>query len=166
MEPIHYRLRGTAHTLTGWGKVHSDWTLGVDDQVVGIPYPKPSSVVTLAPSGAPGRGPSAGTRVTGGERRMPTYISLINWTDQGISSFKETVARAKAAEELAQRMGGSITAIYWTVGAYDIVSIGEFPDDETGTAFLLALGSGGNLRTATLRAYNADEMTGIIGKLG
>lgn len=126
----------------------------------------PHRVVALAPSGAPARRLSSGTRVIGGERTMPTYISLINWTDQGVGSFKETVARAKAAEELAQRMGGSITATYWTVGPYDIVSIGQFPDDETGTAFLLAIGSGGNIRTTTLRAYNADEMTGIIGKLG
>lgn len=96
---------------------------------------------------------------------MPTYISLVNWTERGIGGFKETVARARDAEQLAQRMGGSIT-VYWTVGPYDLVSIGEFPDDETGTAFLLALGSQGNIRTTTLRAYNSDEMTGIIGRLG
>jgi uncharacterized protein with GYD domain len=50
--------------------------------------------------------------------------------------------------------------------AYDIVSIAEFPDDESGTAFLLALAAQGNLRTTTLRAYTAEEMTGIIQKLG
>jgi uncharacterized protein with GYD domain len=97
---------------------------------------------------------------------MPTYISLINWTDQGIRGSKETVDRANAAKELAQRMGGAFTSIYWTVGPYDIISITEFPDDETATAFLLAICAQGNIRTTTLRAYNADQMTGIIGKLG
>lgn len=97
---------------------------------------------------------------------MPTYISLVNWTDQGIHNTNQTVERAEASKELARRMGGSITEIYWTVGPYDLVSIAEFPDDESGTAFLLAIGSQGNIRTTTLRAYKADEMTGIIQKLG
>ena len=97
---------------------------------------------------------------------MPTYISLINWTDQGIGNFKESVNRAKAATELAERMGGNLKEIYWTVGPYDIVTVADFPDDETETAFLLALGSQGNIRSATLRAYTAEQMTGIIGKVG
>jgi len=97
---------------------------------------------------------------------VPTYISLINWTDQGVRDFKQTVSRAEAATALADRMGGQIQHIYWTVGPYDIVTVADFPDDETGTAFLLALGSQGNVRTTTLRAYDAETVTGIIGKLG
>jgi uncharacterized protein with GYD domain len=96
---------------------------------------------------------------------MPTFISLINWTDKGVAGFKETVARADAAKRAAEAMGGSIKDIYWTVGPYDIVTVGEFPDDATGTAFLLALGSQGNIRTTTLRAYGAEEMTQIIAKV-
>lgn len=97
---------------------------------------------------------------------MPTYISLISWTDQGVRSFKDTVDRAKSAAQAAERMGGRLKDTYWTVGEYDIVSIAEFPDDESGTAFLLALGSQGNIRTNTLRAFNAEEMSEIIGKVG
>jgi len=97
---------------------------------------------------------------------MPSYISLINWTDQGIRGSRETVDRANAAKDLAQRLGGAFTSIYWTIGPYDIVTVTDFPDDETATAFLLAVGALGNVRTTTLRAYTADEMTGIIGKLG
>jgi uncharacterized protein with GYD domain len=63
-------------------------------------------------------------------------------------------------------MGANVTGTYWTVGPYDIVSIAEFPDDESGTAFLLALGAQGNIRTTTFRAYTAEEMTGMIQKLG
>jgi uncharacterized protein with GYD domain len=97
---------------------------------------------------------------------MPTYISLINWTDQGIHNAKQTTERAKAAAELATRMGGEMKDIYWTVGPYDIVVISEFPDDETGTAFLLAVGGQGNVRTTTMRAHNAEDMAGILAKLG
>jgi uncharacterized protein with GYD domain len=42
---------------------------------------------------------------------VPTYISLMNFTDQGIHNVKETVERANAANEFANRMGGSITAV-------------------------------------------------------
>lgn len=97
---------------------------------------------------------------------MATYISLLNWTDQGIRNFADTVHRSEAANALAQRMGGSVTNIYWTVGQYDLVTVAEFPDDESGTAFLLALGSLGNVRSTTLRGYNASEFAAVIGKLG
>ncbi len=96
---------------------------------------------------------------------MTTYVSLINWTDQGIRNFSDTVQRAEDAKALAQRMGGSLTNTYWTVGQFDLVTVADFPDDETGTAFLLALGSQGNVRTTTLRAYNASEVAGVISKL-
>jgi uncharacterized protein with GYD domain len=96
---------------------------------------------------------------------MPTFISLINWTDQGIHAFDESLQRSAAAKELAQRFGGSLDDTYWTVGQYDLVAIATFPDDETATAFMLALGSQGNVRTQTLRAFNAEEMAAITKKI-
>jgi uncharacterized protein with GYD domain len=96
---------------------------------------------------------------------MPTYISLINWTDQGISTVKDTIQRADSAGQLAQKHGGSLQ-VYWTVGPYDIVAILEAPDDESATAFLLEAGSLGNIRTTTLRAYDREEMSSILGRLG
>jgi uncharacterized protein with GYD domain len=91
---------------------------------------------------------------------------LINWTEQGIRNAKETVDRAASAEELAQKYGGRFERLYWTVGPYDIVAILEAPDDESATAFLLELGSLGNVRTTTLRAYDRDQMSGILQRLG
>jgi uncharacterized protein with GYD domain len=95
---------------------------------------------------------------------MPTYISLTNWTDQGVRAYKDTLDRASAATEAAKSMGGTIKDIYWTVGPYDLVVVAEFPDDATGTAFLLALASQGNVRTTTLRAFNRDEVAEILQK--
>jgi uncharacterized protein with GYD domain len=97
---------------------------------------------------------------------MPRYISLVNWTDQGIRNFKATPDRANAARDLAGKMGGKLDEIYWTVGPYDLVVVTEFPDDETGTAFLLALGALGNVRTTTLRAFNTEEIARVISKAG
>jgi uncharacterized protein with GYD domain len=97
---------------------------------------------------------------------MPTFVSLINWTDQGVANFKDTVTRSEDARRAAAAMGGSIKEIYWTIGPYDLVTVSDFPDDATATAFLLAISSQGNLRTTTLRAYGAEEMTQIIAKVG
>jgi uncharacterized protein with GYD domain len=97
---------------------------------------------------------------------MPTYITLMNWTDQGIRTANETVQRRDQADALAQKHGANIKEVYWTVGPYDIVTIVEAPDDESATAMLLDLGTAGNLRTTTLRAYDREEMSGIIQRLG
>ena len=97
---------------------------------------------------------------------MPTYVSLINWTDQGIRNVKDTLDRTDRVTELAEKHGARLEQIYWTVGPYDIVTIVEAPDDESATALLLEIGSAGNVRTTTLRAYNREEMSGIIERLG
>ncbi len=97
---------------------------------------------------------------------MPTYVSLINWTEQGIRTVRETLDRADKFEQLAQKHGASLEQVYWTVGPYDIVAIIEAPDDESATAFLLEGSALGNIRTTTLRAYDRDQMSGIIQRLG
>ena len=96
---------------------------------------------------------------------MPTYVTLINWTDEGIRTVKETIQRADSAAELAQQHGGNLQ-LYWTVGSYDLVGILEAPDDESATAFLLQVGTRGHVRTTTLRAYDREEMSGILQRLG
>jgi uncharacterized protein with GYD domain len=97
---------------------------------------------------------------------MPTYVSLINWTEQGIQNFRDTTQRAQDFTKLVESSGGRVRELLWTVGDYDIVSIAEFPDDETGVAALLQVGSAGNIRSDTLRAFNADEMAEIIRRTG
>jgi uncharacterized protein with GYD domain len=97
---------------------------------------------------------------------MPTYVVLMNWSDQGIRTARETVQRRERADALAEKHGGRIEQVYWTVGPYDIVTILEAPDDESATAMMLELSSAGNLRTTTLRAYDHEEMSGIVQRLG
>ncbi len=97
---------------------------------------------------------------------MPTYVTLMNWTDQGIRTVRDTVDRSEQADALAEKHGARIEQVYWTVGQYDIVVLVEAPDDESVTAMLLELGSAGNLRTTTLRAYDHEEMSGILQRLG
>ena len=96
---------------------------------------------------------------------MATYISLMNFTDQGVRNVKDTTKRAEAAKKAAKKFGVTMTQVLWTLGQYDLVCILEAKDDASVTAFGLSLGSAGNIRTQTLRAFSRDEMDGILGKL-
>jgi uncharacterized protein with GYD domain len=93
---------------------------------------------------------------------MPTYVSLMHWTEQGIKGFKDTTKRFEDAKAAGAAVGIKFHAHYWTIGPYDLVSILEAPDAETLAAFQLAAGAAGNLRTTTMRAFDADEMQAII----
>jgi uncharacterized protein with GYD domain len=97
---------------------------------------------------------------------MPHYVMLMNWTDQGVKTFKDTVDRYEGARDVLKAKGVTLKDIYWTVGAYDLVSIGEAADDETCSAALLALSSQGNLRTTTMRGFTPDEMRALIKRAG
>jgi uncharacterized protein with GYD domain len=63
-------------------------------------------------------------------------------------------------------LGGALKEVYWTVGPYDIVTVADFPDDEAATAFLLKLGSQGNIRTTSMRGFSRDEMARVLEKAG
>jgi len=96
---------------------------------------------------------------------MATYITLMNFTDQGIRNVKDSPKRAEAFKETAGKFGVTVKDIYWTLGRHDLIVTVEGPDDLSVTALGLALGSMGNVRTQTLRAFGAEEMTQILGKI-
>jgi uncharacterized protein with GYD domain len=96
---------------------------------------------------------------------MATYIALCNFTDQGIRDVKETTHRAEAVEAAARKFGVTVKGIQWTLGSFDIVATFEAPDDQSLTAFELAIAQQGNVRTQTLRAFSRDEMNAILAKL-
>jgi uncharacterized protein with GYD domain len=96
---------------------------------------------------------------------MPTYVSLVRFTDQGIRNVKDARERIAAVEKLLDQVGARLTELYLTMGRYDYVGVMEAPDDETATKAALALGSLGNVRTETLRAYARAEIGKIISGL-
>ena len=96
---------------------------------------------------------------------MPTYVWLGRWTDQGIRNVKDTQTLTEQTSAAIEKAGGRTVGVWWTQGAYDVVTVTEFPDDETGSAFVLSAGMGGNVRIETMRAYTAEEMQRIIQRL-
>jgi uncharacterized protein with GYD domain len=97
---------------------------------------------------------------------MPKYVVLVSWTEQGIRNVKQTIERTDHGGEIAEKHGLKLEQAYWTVGAYDMVCVFEAPDDRAISAHLLEIGSLGNVRTTTLRAYDEEEMSGILQRLG
>jgi uncharacterized protein with GYD domain len=95
---------------------------------------------------------------------MPRYVSLIDWTQQGVANFKDTVDRYEAAEQQFEQLGVKFVDVYWTLGEHDIVAVLDAPDDETATAALLATGAQGNIRTKTMRGFSREEMRAVIEK--
>jgi uncharacterized protein with GYD domain len=97
---------------------------------------------------------------------MTTYILLINWTDQGIRSARDSAKRLDAAKKLLGDMGGSFKHFFLTMGDHDMVAVCEAPDDAVMARFTLSLGMGGNVRTRTLKAFPEAAYREIIGSLG
>ena len=96
---------------------------------------------------------------------MPTYVTLMRYTDQGIRTIKESPARLEAAKKLAQSAGAEIKSFYLALGSYDAVLIIEGPNDETAARLTLSIGSLGNVRTETLRVFNEPEFRKVISSL-
>jgi uncharacterized protein with GYD domain len=96
---------------------------------------------------------------------MATYILLVNWTDQGIKTVKDSPKRLEAGRALAKRFGCEVKEFYLTIGSYDSLSLLEAPDDEAVAKYLLSPGSQGNLRTTTLKAIPESSYRAIIDSL-
>jgi len=96
---------------------------------------------------------------------MAMYVCLLQFTEQGIRNVKDTIKRAAAATAEAEKMGAKVTDSFWTMGAYDVVLMLDAPDDETIGAFSLKLGSLGNVKTHTMRAFRREEMEAILAKV-
>ena len=96
---------------------------------------------------------------------MAMYVSLLQFTDQGVRNVKDTGKRYEAATAEAEKMGVKIINIFWTMGAYDVVVLLDAPNDETVSAFSLKMGSLGNVKSQTMRAFRVEEMESILAKI-
>jgi uncharacterized protein with GYD domain len=96
---------------------------------------------------------------------MATYISLVNYTDQGIRNIKDSPKRLAEVKKLAKAFGGNLKQFFLTMGGYDIVVVVDLPGDEAAAKFVLTIGAAGNVRTTTLKAFSESEYRKIIAAL-
>jgi uncharacterized protein with GYD domain len=96
---------------------------------------------------------------------MATYITLLNWTEQGMAKIKASSKRLDEGRKAFKKAGCELKEVYLTMGPYDLVCVIEAPDSETAAKAILSLGAAGNVRTLTLPAFTEDEYRRIIGSL-
>ncbi|CAM5763905.1 hypothetical protein LMIY3S_00968 [Labrys miyagiensis] len=96
---------------------------------------------------------------------MAYFVVLVNFTDQGAKAVRDTAKRADAYKATAEKAGVKVNHMLWTLGCHDVVIIAEAADDATMTALNLSIASLGNVRSQTLRAFDASEIKSIIGKM-
>jgi len=95
---------------------------------------------------------------------MATFITLVSFTDQGVRNIKESPNRAEVFQSTAAKLGAQVKSLYWTNGQYDVIATLEGPEEAV-MAAVAATASAGNVRTQTLRAFDATEMKKILSKL-
>jgi len=96
---------------------------------------------------------------------VPSYLSLIRWTDQGVRNVKDSPQRFDAFKQSVAAAGGQVIFLYMTLGEYDLATVVELPNDETATQVLLSVAALGNVRTTTLKAFTEEEFRQIIAGL-
>ena len=96
---------------------------------------------------------------------MARYIILCNYTQKGIENVKQSPTRLDAAKKAFQSIGGELKEFYLVMGRYDMVVVADMPNDEAAAKLALAIGSGGALRSETLRAFTEDEYRKIVSAL-
>jgi uncharacterized protein with GYD domain len=96
---------------------------------------------------------------------MPTYMTLIKYTQKGAENMKESPARLDAAKEIYKSMGAELKSFYLALGRFDAVVISEGPDDETAMKLAITVGSAGSIRTESFRVFTEDEYRKLIAEL-
>lgn len=96
---------------------------------------------------------------------MATYVILMNYTEQGVKAIKESPVRVREMYKAVEAAGGKITAMYATMGQYDLVAIAEGPSDQVALVQLIGLGMAGNVRTTTLKAFGMEEFAALLQQL-
>ena len=96
---------------------------------------------------------------------MPTYITLLKYTQQGVSKVKDSPKRLDAGRKAFKKMGVEIKDTYLLMGRYDLLCVVEAPDDDSVAKAMLSLGSQGNVQTETMRAWNEAEFRKIAGSI-
>jgi len=96
---------------------------------------------------------------------MATFITLLRYTQQGITSIKQAPGRIDAARKAYRALGAELKAFYLVMGRYDVVALVEAPDDTTAVKAALALGSKGNVSSETLRAFSEEEFRKIVAEV-
>lgn len=94
-------------------------------------------------------------------KNLPVFVVLGNWTDQGFRNAKDAPSRIKETHKTVTEAGGKMQ-LYYTLGEYDFIMVMDMPNDKALIKTLTWLGSKGNVRTKTLKAWTEDEAAKVL----
>jgi uncharacterized protein with GYD domain len=95
---------------------------------------------------------------------MPRYISLLRFTEKGARENKKSTTRALDFDKAAERAGVRVEVQYGMFGAYAAILILHSDTAEAALRCLTDLTAAGNVRTETMRAFDAGEFSQLTGK--
>ena len=84
---------------------------------------------------------------------------------KGLAQLGIEILSTGGTAKLLRDGGVKVKDVYWCLGKYDIAAMVEADDEQAVTAFGLGVGSKGNVRTETLRAFTVEEMPRILSKI-
>jgi len=94
---------------------------------------------------------------------MSRYLTLIQFTEQGIKACGKSTERALRFGKAVKAAGGEVEATYWALGEYDGAIVFRAPDEQTAARLLVQLGQEGNVRTKTLPVFDVKQFAAIAG---
>jgi uncharacterized protein with GYD domain len=97
-------------------------------------------------------------------KNLATFVVLGNWTDEGFKNVKDAPGRIKDTHEAVMDAGGKMQ-LFYTLGEYDFVMVFDMPDETSMIKILAWLGSKGNVRTRTLKAWTEEEAAKVLAEM-
>jgi uncharacterized protein with GYD domain len=97
---------------------------------------------------------------------MPKYLFQANYTPEGVRGLQEAGAssRAKAVNDMAAGLGGSLESFHFAFGDVDAYVIVDLPDDEAAAAAAFTVGGSGATRVTTVKLLTLDEADAAIAR--
>ena len=95
---------------------------------------------------------------------MPKYLFQAKYTAEGVRGLKDAGAssRAKAVNDMATGLGGSLESFYFAFGDVDAFVVVELPDDEAAAAAAFTVGASAATQVTTVRLLTLDEADAAI----
>jgi len=97
---------------------------------------------------------------------MPKYLIQASYVGEGVKGLLAAGGsnRRNTIAELIKGMGGRLESFYFAFGEYDVLGVGEFPDNESAAAFALAANASGAVRVKTTVLMTPEEMDEVTKK--
>jgi uncharacterized protein with GYD domain len=92
---------------------------------------------------------------------VSSFVVFGQWTEQGIKNVRDSPERIKETRSMIEKAGGRMQ-LFYTAGKFDFVMIVDIPKDDDLMAILLCIGSMGNIRTTTMKAWTEAEGAKIL----